>query len=278
MRQPKNRGFSLVELLVVITVIGILMTLLLPAVQSVREAGRRTVCKNQLRQIGSALQQYVSLRESFPVGNVKGTYWSFMAEILPQLEQQRLYDRTDFTGYPTCFEHTRLQSGGIGTPSVPLDIYQCPSDPRAGEVWSDDYWGTYATGNYFGVIGTGYKSNDGILFSNSSVQLADIRDGLTATLLVGERSNLLDNLYGWWACGYGQEGTGRGDNLLDTELGLTTASEHVLHRHHFSSHHPGGAHFLMAGSSVHFVSYDADYQLLNALATRDGGETNVRVP
>jgi len=272
MRGRRPRGFTLVELLVVIAIIGILIALLLPAVQAARESARRTQCQNNFKQIGLALHNYESAVRCFPIGNVYPTYWSFQTLILPYLEQNALYEKADFDGYATAFEYTRLQPGGIGSASVPLAVYQCPSDPKAGEVARDSYWGSYAAGNYYGVIGTAYNRKDGTLFSNSSVRVADVRDGTTGTIFVGERGNVLDNWWGWWGCGYGREGTGAGDNLLDTELGLTRGGQEDQHRFHFWSHHPDGAQFLLVDGSVHFFSYNLDYQILNHLATRDGRE------
>jgi prepilin-type N-terminal cleavage/methylation domain-containing protein len=272
MRRADRRGFTLVELLVVIAIIGILIALLMPAVQAAREAARRTQCRNRLKQIGLALHGYTPLHNCFPIGNVHGTYWSFQTAILPQLEQANLYDTADFKNYSTAFEYIRLQPDMKGSASVPLPAMQCPSDPKAGEVASDDYWGNYAAGNFYGVIGTAYDATDGMLFSNSDVRFSDVRDGTSTTLFVGERGNVLNNWWGWWGCGYGKAGTGAGDNLIDTELGLTKGGQADLHRYHFWSHHPGGAQFLLGDGGVHFLSYNIDHQTLNDMATRAGEE------
>ncbi len=121
-------------------------------------------------------------------------------------------------------------------------------------------------------IGLWETANDGVLFSNSAVRISDINDGTSQTLMLGERGHVDDNVLGWWCCGYGKEGTGVGDNLLDTELGLTEGGKEAEHRYHFWSCHDQGAQFLLADGSGHFYSYSMDYQLLNDMATRDGGE------
>lgn len=281
MRRLGRSGFTLVELLVVIAIIGILVALLLPAVQAAREAARRTQCTNNLKQFGLALHNYHTSFRCFPTGNVRYRYWSFQALMLPMLEQGPLYDQADFEA-PTCFVDNRSAPGMKGTPSVPLAVVRCPSDPRNGEIWHNPSvfggydWGYYATGNYFGVIGTEAYANDGMLFSNSAIAVRDVLDGTSSTLFVGERGITRELLYGWWACGTGGPTSpypcARGDNLLDTEQGLTPGDDDIAHRYHFWSYHPGGAQFLFGDGSSQFLSYTIDYQLFLDLSTRAGGE------
>ena len=274
----KRRGFTLVELLVVIAIIGILIALLLPAVQAAREAARRTQCTNNLKQMGLGLHNYHSSLRCFPIGNVYGTYWSFQMLLLPVLEQGPLYDQADF-GAATCFMYNANLPDMKGVPAVPLAVTRCPSDPREGEIFYDpvyygfDY-GYYALGNYFGVMGTQRApySNDGLLFSDSTTAIRDVLDGTSNTLIVGERG-VIDHLrLGWWACGAGYDQTGDCDNLMTTELGLTPGDESDAHGCHFWSYHPGGANFLFADGSTQFLSYTIDYQVFQGLSTRAGGE------
>jgi len=272
MRRATRGGFTLVELLVAIAVIGILIGLLLPAVQSAREAARQTQCRNRIKQVGLAVHNYTTPHQCFPIGNVHKTYWGFQTAILPFLELGNLYRTVDYEGYATAFEYVRSQPDKRGAPSEPIVEMQCPTDPKVGEVWRNDYWGSYATGNYYGVIGTHRKATNGMLFSNSSIRFLDVDDGTSHTLLIGERSNVGNNVYGWWACGYGLQGTGAGDNLLDTEMGLSRGGQSDPHRFHFWSHHPTGANFALADGSVHFLSYDIDHETLDRLATRAGQE------
>jgi len=276
MRKSECRGFTLVELLVVIAIIGLLIALLLPAVQAAREAARRANCTNNLKQMGLALHNYHSALRCFPIGNVYGTYWTFQTLLLPMLEQEPLYDQADF-GAQTCFLYNAAAPNMKGVPAVALPVICCPSDPRAGHLWYDPYiygfdYGYYAVGSYFGVIGTQRTANDGTLFSNSRTGFSDVRDGTSNTLLVGERGTADDLLMGWWACGAGYDGTGDGDNLLTTELGLTPGDKDVAHWYHFWSYHPGGANFLFVDGSVQFLSYTIDYQTFKDLSTRAGGE------
>ena len=272
MRHRRVTGFTLVELLVVIAIIGILIALLLPAVQAAREAARAMQCKNNLKQIGLAMHNYHAAVGSFPVGNVKGTYWGYNTMLLPYLEQQALFQKADFKAV-TCFEDTRAQPDKIGLPAASLSVMFCPSDPRVGKPWVDEYWGTYMTCSYFGSIGTSTELNDGVLFSDSDVRVADVLDGTSNTLVVGERGMDQTRILGWWACGYGRAGTGEGDTMLTTEIGLTKGGPEAEHLYHYwSNHSGGGAHFAYADGSVQFLTYSIDYELFQHLSTRAGGE------
>ncbi len=169
----RSSGFTLVELLVVIAIIGILIALLLPAVQAAREAARRLQCSNNLRQIALAVLNYEAQLGTFPVsihhssqGGVVGTGMSWMIGILPFMEQQALYDSLKIEG--------NAQAGlGVFTPqnhefirqSIPG--YCCPSDDAVGKV-KTDVWNAVpadlplATLNYVGVMGPHNLSNNSI--------------------------------------------------------------------------------------------------------------------
>ncbi len=221
MRRQKL-GFTLVELLVVIAIIGLLVALLLPAVQAVREAGRRAQCINHLKQIGLALQTYHDTYGSFPHGNINRTagncpgmeepaqsystrFGNWAIAILPYLEQAALFDRYDLR-----FHNESPQNEQVRTASVP--VYVCPSDYEAGipavpASGPARYAGArYSPGSYRAVTGRG---DDGYNFLDSEMMfdyqrqsrgvihitgvwkygtesLRDVWDGTSHTLLVGE--------------------------------------------------------------------------------------------
>jgi prepilin-type N-terminal cleavage/methylation domain-containing protein/prepilin-type processing-associated H-X9-DG protein len=133
-------GFTLVELLVVIAIIGVLVALLLPAVQAAREAARRMQCANNLKQIGLALHNYHDAQRTFPMayfvyldpatGNINVGTWGVM--VLPYMEQQPLYDRYD-ARVPAAFELGPVGEANIAVIQTPLPVYMCPSAPGGGE-------------------------------------------------------------------------------------------------------------------------------------------------
>jgi prepilin-type N-terminal cleavage/methylation domain-containing protein/prepilin-type processing-associated H-X9-DG protein len=286
-------AFSLVELLVVIAVISLLIALLLPAVQSARESARRTQCKNHLKQLGLAAQNYETSRRKLPIGNDAlspppnlewwGAYnFSAHVRLLPYLEEQSLYDK---------FE---LQMGIYMPPNVPvigtnIEIFYCPSDTASRITdWPEDYLSPFydkpfvaANNNYVGSQGSRWFGfcdpkpelaheyyNGVIVDHNVEIQPKDITDGLSKTFLFGERARGLyphpDDgglRYGWWASGYG------GDTLFVTFHPINKAlrlsevganSEFVAMYGGVSSFHPAGANFCFVDGSVRFLSNDLD--------------------
>jgi prepilin-type N-terminal cleavage/methylation domain-containing protein len=267
---PARAGFTLVELLLVLTIIGLLLAIGFPAVHSAIETARRVKCASNLDDIGNGLAAYQHVKDHYPVGNVPVKNWTFQASLLPYLGRSDLYEQIDFEPR-RCFD-TNRRADGKGVPSVAISVMQCPSDPRRGESWHDDFWGTYATGNYYGVIGTTAKKKDGMLFSGRPVRDSQISDGNRNTIFVGERPNVSDLLYGWWACGSGEDFDGNGDNLLTAEVGLTHGGNGDEHRFHFWSNHPQGANFLFADYTVRWLSYDIDYHTFLRMASRSGDD------
>lgn len=288
-----QKAFTLIELLVAIAIISILVGLTLPAVQMVREAGRRTSCLNNLRQIGIGLLNYETSRQKLPAGIAaygatpySSTTW--LAQLLPQVEQQNIWDRAveDYRYDPNPF----LSHMGMRT-VVPT--YQCPSDPDSGKVsWTHENR-LVTTTSYLGVNGTNYHRRDGVFYLNSVTKFRDIGDGTSHTLMVGERPPSPDFWYGWWYAGHGQAGSGSPDMLLGVRevndpppAGLTNYLEtcppgpfsfmrgkygQQCDTLHFWSHHPGGANFILCDGSVRFVPYTAD-TVMPQLATRNGSE------
>ncbi|HZT82684.1 MAG TPA: DUF1559 domain-containing protein [Gemmataceae bacterium] len=284
-------AFTLLELLVVLAIIGILLGLLLPAVQKIRAAAARISCQNNLKQLGIALHSYHDAQSTIPPGVTSARpgepfpRMSWLTRLLPYLEQEPLW-RASAAAYehqPSPF----VSPPHIGL-SMPVKVFACPADGRALDPQNTHRGRRVALTSYVGVLGTDYTRTDGVLFLDSRTRLTDILDGTSNTLMVGERPPSADFWYGWWYAGFGQAGTGSADMLLgarERNFGGGFVStcprgpysfraggmNEQCDLFHFWSLHSGGAQFLLADGSVHFLSYDAD-PVLPALATRAGGE------
>lgn len=286
----KNRGFTLVELLVVIAIIGILIALLLPAVQAAREAARRINCSNNVKQVGLALQNYHGTFNQFPQGTHYGSGltvgWSWSAVILPFIEQEIAGSLIDFDyGY-------NAPENADATRSI-IPAYQCPSAPdnQVGSCCSDikgnaKYTSEEDTGetNYTGIAthlgGYLFSQTDasGVLYSDSKVRIRDITDGTSQTLIIGEVD--LDQDDPWkqnnpsrcpgencYVGRYWAEG-----NISTTFHGINSAKPDMLIRA-IISRHPQGAQFGFCDGHVSFINQDVDQLVLEKLTTRKGGET-----
>jgi prepilin-type N-terminal cleavage/methylation domain-containing protein len=226
-------GFTLIELLVVIAIIAILIGLLLPAVQKVREAAARTQCLNNMKQMGLALHGYHDARGALPQGNRPyanpGTStapfegaWSWQAQITEYIEQGNIYQQAK----------TFAASGGSNwyawyNPACAniLKLYICPADPRGGQKYIGAPSGIsdQALTCYLGNSGTTATSGDGVLYGRvatsgpvegSKVQLTHITDGTSNTYMVGERPPNSNLEYGWWFAAYGYDGRGNADCVM----------------------------------------------------------------
>jgi prepilin-type N-terminal cleavage/methylation domain-containing protein len=250
-RRSKPRwGFTLIELLVVIAIIAILIGLLLPAVQKIREAANRMKCSNNLKQIGLALHNYNDTNGQLPMGNspfddppgsanlpaqfapYEGS-WTWAAQIQPFIEGDNIYRQAK----------TFAASGGSNwyswyNPACPVKqkMYTCPSDSRGGQSVSGTAIGLpghdQAINSYLGNSGTTATSFDGVLYWKSQIRLTDITDGTTNTILVGERPPSQDLDFGWWFAAYGYDGRGNGDCVMTSnDIAIATYfadSSHAL--------------------------------------------------
>ncbi len=198
-----RRAFTLIELLVVFFIIGLLIALLLPAVQSSREAARRTQCLNNLRQIGLALENYSSVFGVYPPGWIESgpgldiPHWGWGARLLGFLEQSPLV-AGDLLGKWFATQETATVQ------LTTLAVFLCPSSPGSGPVeipvggLAPFGFTQFAPSNYVGSAGNKNpydfpKTCGGVFFWNSAVAAANITDGMSSTLLVGERSRDLSN-------------------------------------------------------------------------------------
>lgn len=257
-------GFTLIELLVVIAVISVLVALLLPAVQNARESARRGQCLNHLKQWGVALQNYHETRNILPMGKINTTHWTFRAMLLPELEQQSVYNLIDFN--VQCFGFIKPLAPALNPADDFYSFYACPSDPNSGRKFSDTFFGDHMPGSYLGVSGSTASAKDGVLFVNSAIRMNDITDGASTTFGIGERGIPRALNKGWTLCGDIQ------DSIQSFDITLGPGDDSGTHNDHFWSWHPGGAHFLLMDGSVRFFGYSTNKLVLTAYSTRSGNE------
>jgi len=295
-RRRYRSAFTLIELLVVIAIIAILIGLLLPAVQKVREAAARMSCSNNMKQQGLALHNYHGSYEVLPKGNAdyntsgwgapyEGS-WSWMNYCLPYLEQDNMWRQAK------AFALTNNYSWDNPVAALKMKMYNCPSDPRGTAVIPAAQAGTsvdQALTMYLGNSGTTGTALDGVLYVDSKVKLVQITDGTSNTIMVGERPPSQDLNYGWWFAAYGYDGRGNGDCLLTSndlasatafgcsaplasKIGLQPGNVRLqCDSAHYWSNHTGGAQFLMADGSVRMITY-SNNAIIAAMSTRAGGE------
>ncbi len=280
-------AFTLVELLVTIAIVSILTGLTLAAVQRARDAAARTRCQNNLKQIGLALHQYHGNYGVFPSGipplDSNHPFLSWRVVITPFLEQESVWQQAliDFQRHPEWWLAPR-HAGESRTPSV----FLCPSEWKDRLfVQQENTWIGFSP--YLGVAGINSADQAGMIFGNSAIRFADVMDGTSSTLFVGERPPSKDNWFGWWYAGVGQNLDGSADMTLGVRDYRNTfrapmcprgpyqfqsgSDDNLCDEFHFWSKHTSGANFLFVDGSVRFLKYSAA-SVLPALATRAGGE------
>lgn len=283
--RTRIRGFTLIELLVTIAIIGILIALLLPAVQQARAAARRTTCRNNLKQIGLAFHNYHDTYDTFPMAThwaPGGTLYSALTATLPFHEQAPLYGQYDFnTPSYDVFNESVI--------SERISIYLCPSMVLRRPVPAQQCGeAKRAPGSY--AVCTGTQSGFGTTHDGAIVphyagptRFQSIVDGTSNTLLAGEIDYGLENfLWSSGPCaGQGKYGTGvwgigHPGMSMATTVGVFNSDRLVNgfdEYETFRSDHVGGVHFVMSDGAVRFINDVIDSGTLDALATRDGAET-----
>ena len=288
MRRKLRPAASLVEVLVVIAITGVLISLLLAAVQRVREAANRTECQNRLKQIGLAAHNYHGVHHAFPPGvsyengRSPQPHLTWCARLLPFLDQEAAWKEAVEAFTKDRFFRNDPPHTGV---SRVVPGFTCPSDGRTRQP--AELAGPIRVGllSFMGVEGIDQTTKDGTLFLDSRVRLSDVLDGASNTLFVGERPPSADQNLGWWYGGWGQDQDGSCDSVLGAREQIVKPKlwecpdpsfrrgnvQDDCDALHFWSLHPGGAHFLFCDGSVRFLRYEAD-AVLPALATRAGGE------
>jgi len=296
----RHRGLTLIELLVVIAVVAILIALTLAGVQKVREAAARAKCQHHLRQSALALQQHHDAHHAFPPGHRPPRIFQQLPlsgwplAILPYLEQRAVADQAAAAYRAKWIPFAPNPHPGL---SAVVPVFTCPSDGRVATAQVSRRTNTPAAfTSYLGVAGrSAFDGRDGLLYQASRTNHADIADGSSNTLLLGERPPSADFQFGWWYAGTGQRLTGSADmvlgvrepNLQPIATGSpcgpgnypflpATGLNDPCGMFHFWSPHSGGANFAFADGSVRLLTYSAD-GIMPALATRAGGEV-VEVP
>ncbi len=289
-RRPRCRrvapaaGFTLVEVLVVIAIIGVLVALLLPAVQAARESARRTECQNHLRQLALAMTLEVDLRGAYPAGclGCRPTlnsdeppsvlrYISWNVQLLPHLEEEPLWQQFDFS-LPSYHPTNRPVAATV------VSLFLCPSTTGGELLSTQNVWKGAAFSDYGGVYGVENASGNGPLDPTATQTLPDeslgvllyedpvtpkqITDGLSRTACVAEVGLRRFSAETEWV---------NGNNIFAQEMSNPINGPVEL-INEIGSPHPGGAGLAFCDGHVDFVVDEIDQPVLNAMLTKAGGE------
>jgi len=295
------RAFTLIELLVVIAIIGVLIALLLPAVQSAREAARRMQCSNNLHQMGLAMHAYHSTHDTFPPAYItavvnnpeapeSGPGWGWGAMLLNDLEQRAIYNASNFSLPIT-------DPGSLTVRTANLSVFLCPSNVESGPISLRNKSGTLlvsdlSAGQYVASAGQLEPvefpaSNNGVFYRNSNNGSRSITDGLSMTLMLGERSRNVADATWLGVVPTAQVCTNPKWAVQECETASTMVVSHTgsektgtiyvpnsknSYADDYWSRHPGGCNFLFCDGSVRFIKESVNPQIFSFLSTRAGGE------
>ena len=254
----RRPGFTMIELLVVISIIGILVALLLPAIQSVRESARRTSCINNQRQIGVALNSYLASRKHYPVGCVEwrpfngdpaNRQLAWNAYLLPWLEAENVSRKLNFE---LAYDHPDNAEAA----AAQLPVFICPSAIR------DQLNDVFGPSDYGGIFGERISGPNqppkGVMLHDERVSARDVSDGLSNTLIISEDTRSAE---GQWI---------NGRNLFDQAFAINAAPEF---ENDMRSEHPQGVVACFCDGHVQFLADEIDLTILAAICTRAGNES-----
>jgi prepilin-type N-terminal cleavage/methylation domain-containing protein len=300
-RHRHFRGFTLVELLVVIAIIGVLVALLLPAVQAAREAARRTKCLNQIRQVALSCLNYHDVKGHFPSASDEQRF-SYLAQILPFTEQTNYHDLIDYDYGWWEDENKKVRH-------TPMPFFKCPSALEEEPAFEDKPGSplnqtSLLRGHYAGVMGAkiscpppaahpytmkscndsgaGGVATNGIIFALSKIQLRQVTDGTSNTFLIGEMSWTGVGPQRTWIVGgtpeqwwiYSAKNVYHPMNVASRSVpdGDNGERKYENNDTSFGSEHPGGAHFARADGSANMVSENIEMTVFKGFGSRAAGE------
>lgn len=280
MRYKRHKAFTLVELLVVIAIIGILVALLLPAIQAAREAARRIQCNNNLTQLILAVQNYEMAYRVYPAGTVnekgpivdkaEGYHHNWLSHLLPYMEQKNTYNYIDFSVGVYDEKNAEVRDVRVAT-------HLCPSNPNGSRAVVL----THYAGCHHDLDQPIDMDNHGVFFLNSAVRYPDISDGTTQTIFIGEKICDLNKDLGWMS---GTSSTLRNTGeAVNSSLDRLEQSRRIRPANDgapaggvivggFGSYHPGGALFAFGDGHVSLLTDNMELTTLQQLGHRADGK------
>ena len=304
--RPSPQGFTLVELLVIAIIIAVLVSLLLPGVQVARESARRTRCRNNLKQLALAIHNYRDAFGTLPAGidsapreNGVPLMWSWQMKLLPYIDQQNLYNLLNYNRGVIAPDNHVFWKANVAT-------FHCPADESTQIVYEEKngpFAGNWSVTNYLGVSGGNglivssqdsllslnqcqqlgrefsVSTDNGSLYGDSAVRIQDFADGVSNTVMIGERVVPERGARGWWTgpglaggCPAGWTDVVMPGNDMLGLGGLKPAKGGALDAYHWSSPHQGGTHFSFADGSIRLIKYEINPEVFRSLTMLADGK------